>query len=610
VFTFFRLLFYVFNYSRFGKIGLCDAFPILAGGFRFDVAAIIYFNSLFILLSLIPLPVRQKGWYQVTIKVIFYLFNTVALIIAIADIEYYQFNNKRLTFDILSIANEGQGMFIQYLKDFWHLFLILIIVLAIIEFFYRKPSRNFSNFIEKPGLQIIIFFIGILFSVFCALGSLSFKPLSPVKASQYAVINKTPLVTNSPYTFVFSISQCKLQEKKYFTQNELEKYFTLKRQYHSAIPREKENIVIIIVESLSAEFIGSLNGYKGYTPFLDSIIGQSLVFRNATANAERSNKGITCIFSSLPSLMNESFIESVYHDNCITGIGTCLKEIGYHTSFFHGGTNGTMNFTSLCKATGIDNYYGRTEFNNEKYFDGKWGIYDEEFLQYMAKNLDTFKQPFFSAVFTLSSHHPFSIPQKYHGKFPQGPSDVLESMGYSDYSLKRFFETVSKEPWFKNTLFVITADHPFEADGHFLPEYKHQARKYAIPIIFYKPNEIKHSISLRIANQVDILPSVVDREGYQKCFKAFGHSLFSDTLQNYGYQMWGPVYQVFDSINILYFDGFKALGLYNYNADPEDKNNLYNIDTIKSIEMEREFKAIYQTYTNTLVHNNYCGCKN
>jgi phosphoglycerol transferase MdoB-like AlkP superfamily enzyme len=610
VFTFLRLLFYIFNYSRFGAIALHEVLPIMAGGLRFDIAAIIYFNSVVIFLHLLPLPLRQKKWYQVAIKIAFYLFNSLALIIAIADFEYYQFNNKRITFDVLSIANEGHGMFIQYLKDFWHLYLILIIFLASIEFFYRKTSKPYSNFKEKFGMQLLIFFCSILLGIYGVRSSLGLKPISPIVASDYAVIRKAPLVTNSPFTFIFSIGQRNLDEKTYFTPGDEKKYFRLTKKYHSNLPENRRNVVVIIVESLSTEFIGSLNGYKGYTPFLDSLIGKSLVFRNATSNSERSNKGITCVLSSLPSFMNESFVESVYQDNCITGIGTCLKEMGYNTSFFHGGTNGTMNFTSLCKATGIDCYYGRTEFNNDKFFDGRWGIYDEEFLQYFVTNLGKFREPFFSAVFTLSSHHPFSLPLAFQNRFPKGPVKVLESMGYTDYALKRFFDVASKKPWFKNTLFVLTADHPFEADNHYLAEYNHPARKYAIPIIFYKPDEIKQKVNFRVVDQIDILPSILDFVGYPKCFKAFGKSVFSDTIQEFGFQTWGPNYQLFDSSNILYFDGNKTLGLYNYKNDIEDKRNLADIDTIKRAAFENYIKALVQTYNNTLIHNNYCGCNN
>ncbi len=363
--------------------------------------------------------------------------------------------------------------------------------------------------------------------------------------------------------------------------------------------------MIIILESFSTEFIGSLNNYKGYTPFLDSLISQSLVFRYAVSNAERSNKGIACVLTSIPALMDEPLITSPYRQSVTTGLGNCLKRLGYHTSFFHGGTNGTMCFDTFVKTVGIDNYFGRSEFNNEKYFDGFWGIYDEEFFQYFAGTLNTFPEPFMSVIFSLSSHHPYMIPAKYKGKFPRGPQEVSESIGYTDFALRRFFETASKQSWFKNTLFVITADHPFKIDDHYLPCYKPTARKYSVPIIFYKPGEIKHEINTCIIQQIDIMPSVLDHSGYPFSFNSFGNSVFSENKKCYGYQIRNQIFQVFDSKYILYFDGKKPISLYNYISDTLENVNLLKKEPAKREELENFIKAAIQKYNHTLLSNNH-----
>jgi phosphoglycerol transferase MdoB-like AlkP superfamily enzyme len=605
-FMLFRILFYIFNYSHFGIVEFSDVAKIFYGGLKFDLSAILYFNIPVVFLALLPFPFRQKKWYRTMLKSIFFIVNAFAFAIAISDFEYYKFNNKRLTIEIFDIVGEGTGFFFEFVKGYWHVFVMFFAFIAGTEILYRKTSKNEQPFKENFFFQFLILLFGLGLTILIIRGDYKGKPLTPINAADYVDIRKAPLVTNSPFTLLLSFSYKGIDEKNFFEPKQLSKIFNTNRQYHSQTPVNKENVVIIILESFSTEYIGSLNNYKGYTPFLDTIVSKALVMRNTTANAERSNKGISCILASMPALMDEAFVSSVYQDNCLVGLGTCLKEMGYHTSFFHGGTNGTMNFNSFAGSVGIDHYYGRSEFNNEKYFDGGWGIYDEEFLQYFAKNLNSFPQPFFSTVFTLSSHHPFPIPAQYKGKFPKGSVEVLESIGYTDYALGRFFEVVSKQPWFNNTLFVITADHPFQVDTHFLPEYKSSPRMYAIPLLFYKPTTIKTEIKTEIVDQIDILPSILDHVGYPKRFKAFGHSIFADDDEGYGFQYQSQMFQIFDSTHVLYFNGNKSVALYNYKNDPNQESNLFDKNHEKQMTLENKIKAIIQTHNHTLIKNDYC----
>jgi phosphoglycerol transferase MdoB-like AlkP superfamily enzyme len=605
-FMLFRVLFYLFNYSTFGHVSFTEWVHIFHGGLKFDLSAIAYFNLPVIVFSLLPFSFRQKKGYKSVITVLFFIVNALAFAIAISDFEYYKFNNKRLTSEIFTIVGEGTGFFFEFVKGYWHVFLLFFSFLGGAIFLYRKTSKQETVFKEKFFAQLILFVVCIGITVFLARGSTQLKPLSPISAADYIDIKKAPLVTNSPFTMLVSFTKKGFDDIKYFEPDKLQKYFDINRQYHTVPPEEKENVVIIILESFSTEFMGLLNSYKGYTPNLDTIASKALVMRNATANAERSNKGVASILASLPALMNDAFVASAYQDNCLVGVGSCLKNMGYHTSFFHGGTNGTMNFTSLAGCVGIDHYYGRSEYNNEKDFDGAWGIYDEEFFQYFARNLGTFPQPFFSTIFTLSSHHPFSIPARYKGKFPQGPVEVLESVGYTDYALGKFFEYASKQPWFANTLFVITADHPFQIDTHYLPEYEASPRGYAIPLIFYKPTSIKHEIKHDIVDQIDILPSILDHAGYSNHFKAFGHSVFNIDDEGYGFQYQDQMYQIFDSTHVLYFNGNKSVGLYNYVKDSKEITNLDKVDLKEKETLENKMKAIIQTHNHTLIKNDYC----
>jgi phosphoglycerol transferase MdoB-like AlkP superfamily enzyme len=130
-----------------------------------------------------------------------------------------------------------------------------------------------------------------------------------------------------------------------------------------------------------------------------------------------------------------------------------LGEKGYETAFFHGAPNGSMGFSSYTHLAGIKKYFGQNEYQKKGDSDGTWGIWDDPYMQYMANEMNTLKQPFFASFFSLSSHHPFRLPDEYVGKFPKGPLPVQEPLGYTDMALRNFFRTASKMPWYKNTLF-------------------------------------------------------------------------------------------------------------------------------------------------------------
>jgi len=159
--------------------------------------------------------------------------------------------------------------------------------------------------------------------------------------------------------------------------------------------------------------------------------------------------------------MNNSIISSSYSINKVKALPVILEENGYNTSFFHGAFNGSQNFDKYCKQAGFNKYYGKNEYVGPEAFDGKWGVFDEEFLQFFAKEISTFKEPFFTTLFTISSHAPYVIPEKYKNKFPKGKNELHETIAYTDYALKQFFNTAKKQPWYNNTIFIITADNGF-----------------------------------------------------------------------------------------------------------------------------------------------------
>jgi len=310
------------------------------------------------------------------------------------------------------------------------------------------------------------------------------------------------------------------------------------------------------------------------------------------------------ILNSSPSLINRPYISSSYSANKIEGLAHLLKQEGYYTSFMHGGANGTMYFDKFCYMSGFEKYYGKDEYPYSKDFDGNWGIYDEPYLQYAINKMTDFKKPFLNIIFTLSSHHPYSIPKKHKDKFPKGDLGIHESIGYTDYALNKFFEKAKETDWYKNTLFIITADHTSISQQ---PYYQKSQGSFAVPIIFFSPNDtILKGEKLELVQHIDIMPSILDHLGYSKPFYAIGNSIFNKEDNEF------VINHFIDRDYFLhkeyYYASFKDSMRYIFSF-PNDsllkKNLIKKKDFYKEYKENSEdlFDAIIQTYNNDIIHN-------
>jgi phosphoglycerol transferase MdoB-like AlkP superfamily enzyme len=261
-----------------------------------------------------------------------------------------------------------------------------------------------------------------------------------------------------------------------------------------------------------------------------------------------------------------------------------------------------MGFSSMANLFGFRHYYGRDDYNNDNDFDGYWGIWDEPFLQFFAEKMNTFPQPFLSAVFTVSSHHPFIVPEKYKGVFPKGKDPVQQCIGYTDHALQQFFTTARKMPWYKNTLFVITSDHGMWLDLY--PEYANALNSFGVPIIFYIPdNDSDVGIHTEVAQQLDIMPTVLDYLHYDKPYIAFGRNLRNPATMPVAVNYQAGAYQITSDSLFLQFNGEKEIGLFEWRKDNCIKNNLTDKNLSGQSALENYLKAFIQQYNNRLIED-------
>lgn len=601
-----RLLFYFFNLHYFSDITFVELLKLFFFGLRFDLSAIIACNALYIFLFLLPFPLQSNRGYNTLLKYVFLITNSIALLAICADLAFFRYTLKRTTFDVFSFMATGNDLFQLlpvFLIDFWYVFVIwFILCFALIRAYikFNPPVEQASTFTLGQFIYgLLAFLIGVGLSIIGFRGGLQLIPIYNVTAAEYTSSRNIPLVLNTPFSIIKTAGMQEITEINYFTEKELRTFYNPYKQSKEGSFKRK-NVVILILESFSKEYIGYFNKGKGYTPFLDSLMQHSLVFDKAFANGKKSTEGISAVLASIPSLMNEPYLSSIYGSNTINSVASLLKTEGYTSAFYHGGTNGTMNFTEFCSIAGFDNYYGRTEYNNEQDYDGHWGIWDEPFMQYFAKQLSVTKQPFVASLFTLSSHHPYRLPEKYKTIFKDEGLSINKCVRYTDHSLKEFFNAARKTNWYANTLFVVTADHTGISESDY---YSNYVGMYSIPIVLFDPDKELRGVNSGITQQIDIMPGILDYLNYPKPYFAFGQSLFDTTQARYNVNYISDIYQLISDKYLLQFNSKRCTALYEYKEDSLLKKNLLPGKTADKQSLENYLKAYMQTYNFCLIYN-------
>lgn len=569
-----------------------------------------YINCLFVIIATLPLPLIYSSLGR---KLMFYLFiltNSLAQLFNCIDIIYYRFTLRRSTSGIFSMFFLGSDiptLLPQFIADYWYICITWLGLIMMMGWGYKRipspepPAKNRPLFYLYHSL-FFIFISGLL--LIAVRGGIQLKPVGLLTANKMVGSRNVALATNTPFTMIRTLKKYHLEEKSYFSESQLAKNFSPVHYYYKNGDKfKRQNVVVIILESFNKEYMGKPFGNEGLTPFLDSLVNEGLFFIHAFANGKNSMEAVPNIVASLPSLMHDPFIISIYAGNRVNSLASILSREGYHTSFFHGGRTGTMGFDDFCRAVGFQEYHGLEDYNNNDNYDGKWGIYDEQFFQYFANKLNEMPQPFFSTFLSLSSHHPYNIPTEYNDKFPDGKHSLFKTIRYTDCAVEKFFKTAKKMPWFANTLFVITADHTAQS---FSPFYKSRVGSYAVPLLYLCPadNNLK-GISGHTTQQIDIMPTILDYLNYDKPFFSLGESSFAPKSFHFAINYREGIYQFIQNGYALQFNGTKSIAIHNYFKDKTLTNNFLNTKSKKDIsaKMEEICKSFIQVFNNSMVRN-------
>lgn len=581
-----RIGFYFYHLNIYKHFTQDEIFSSFLLGVRFDIAAICLVNIPIILLALIPSNNPKFLKFE---RMQFVLFNTVGFITSLDDYELFLFMGKRLSLDIFSVTGDIFDQLPQMMTYYWY-FPVASVGLGVGLYFFdkhffalkKKKIQSWQHLVG--GLFVItVSFIGIR-------GGLQHKSINVQSAFVQGKNELGHLVLNTPYHFLRTLKNDRISRISYFKNDDEAKNIIINsRDFRRGIENpSKKNIVLIILESFSLEYVE-----QGYAPFLKSLMKKSLYLDKHLANGRRSIEVLPSVLCGLPSLIDDPISKSIFSSNKFVCMPKLLKEAGYTNYFFHAGSRGTMGFEAYTLANGFDRYLSKENYPGDD-FDGHWGIYDGPYLKYVANEISQMAEPFLAGVFTLSSHQPYSIPETMKGKFNKGILEIHESIGYSDFALKEFFEKAAKEKWFKNTIFVITADHTQKLSSK---KFLNLIGQYRVPLVIYSPSSDLPKVN-KVTQHSDIPMTILDMVGISdEGMPLIGTSVFSkDEGQAINYANGNQYILVTnETVESLHKSGTRETFQIDW-----DSGELIQVTTSN----DQRLKANLQYFINGLINNN------
>ncbi len=521
-----------FNDLFFSFIEILKAFGI---GFLFDLTVALSFVMLYNLYLLL-FPKKWVGsWFD---KIVTYFYFVVVLIIVffslMAEFPFWEEFGVRFnfiavdyliyTYEVVSNINESYPL---------PIIIVTLFVLAAASLFLFKKTRAFNNtFTSKiPFLKRLTVSVSILIS---SILLLTFLTNSMAEFSLNSVVDE--VAKNGVFSFFRAYRSNELDYNKFYqTLPEKEAYSILKKNliqenqvYNSnqidAILRKTQgsdeirpNIVMVMIESFSGEFISAFGNQDHITPNFDELANNSIFFTNLYATGTRTVRGMEALTLSVPPTPGNSIVRRPKNDNLFS-IATILKQRNYHSYFIYGGDGYFDNMNSFFGGQGfdiVDRNRGNPLSDNikthrynipdsEVSFENAWGVCDEDLykqaLKYADKNSEE-KRPFFQFIMTTSNHRPYTFPE---GKIDLTQGTRNAAVKYTDFALGEFLKEAKTKLWFSNTVFVVVADHCASSAG----KWEININKHHIPAIIYNLKNKPEKIN-RLTSQIDLFPTLL-----------------------------------------------------------------------------------------------------
>lgn len=615
LFSVFRVLFFAYYNEIFLNVSGSEVLKSFLIGIRFDLSAIMMFSSIFIFLLNIPGKFKFSIYYVRTILFFYFVIFVVATLILAGDIYYYDFVKRRLSYEIFNLCKSIPELFTIILEKYLIAligFILLVSVLGCIWFKYLPKSKIKSKYSAFNDIVYFIIAIGLI--LILIRGGFQLKPLRESYAFRNENISLGHLSLNPVFTVIRTINRGDLMDYRFLDYEEgikivrsmlkdkneqfrSKEYPLMREKIFGEIRGEELNVVIFVMESWPGDLYLIEGGTA--TPFFNKLMMKGRYFSRFFSTGQRTIQGIQAIIGSIPNVVYDDILGSPIEQHSLRQIGSILKESGYQTIFIHGARAGSMGFEAYSSLAGFDEYISKEDFERTKVKDdGTWGIFDHYVFERANEEFKKVDRPFLGVIVSLSSHAPYALPSKEFEYYDSSVSNhkFLNALRYSDWSLGQFFDRAEKSNYFKNTVFIITADH---AEG---TREKNIYELFHIPCLIYSPYHVSPGIDTSVHSQVDILPTVLDLLNLSTVHSSFGISMLSNN-EGFAFFSTGNLFGWVRNNWLLVGDYDKSIGLYNIKDDKElFVNKLDNEKQVVEV-LRREKLAYLQTAVSLLKNN-------
>lgn len=602
-----RVVFTLYNSTVFGEIEWSEIPRLLYGGLRFDTISICYAFGVWIVLSLLPLHIRERGWYKSALFWYYAVVGAFCVAVNIADAVYFRYTDKRFTAEEILFADNSNSvaLMLKFAAENLHLVAIGVALISLLVWGYRRKVTPEAittrwSYYAVNSVVLLLTIVACIAGIRGGLSRMARPTAIPYSLKFAKTSSKANIVLSNPFCIIRTIGNSVVTTPQYFDSKTINQIYT---PYHTPkADREfsPRNVVIFVMESMSAENSAYLcadlyadDSQKGYTPFLDSLMQSGYTFERMYANGKRSIQALPSVWGSIPSLV-EPFVlmpESLGESRPLPAL---LREKGYTTAFFCGSERGSMGFDAYAISAGFEQCISKEDYEKAhgyNDFDGYWGIWDDKFLGFMGETIDTLKEPFLASVFTISSHHPFVVPEEWKEHLPEGKTLIQPCAAYLDQSLKMFFNENRDKEWFDSTVFAFVADHV--SCEHYAERTNYSPGDFHVIGLLYTPDGSIKGRCTEPVSQIDIMPTLLGILDYDKPYFAYGRDVFDPQSRAITVVYDNGVYKAFTDSHIHIFSEDRVTEIYSI-ADSTLTVNLISSEYDKDVE--NYIKAYIQQY--------------
>ena len=555
-----KSVFLLYHFSRTGNLALTEKLKIFLYGLRLDISFAGYLSVIPFFLFLLKALIPQLNILRLVKYYTWFLMGLIALL-TVVDLELYNAWGFRLDATPLQYLATPNEMAASAGNAPVLLLLLSFLILCLFGLYLFRLL--FTPSLLPAKRQLLYTILSVWFFVFLIVpirGGLQHIPINQSDVYFSDNIFANHAAVNLPWNLMYSLSKRNYENKnpyEYFPDSTAQRivadlYKTpAKPQVPALLKKPRPNVLFIILESYTAKVVGCLGAEPGATPNLDQLAKEGILFNNIYASGDRSEKGLVALLSSYPVQTTTSIVKTPRKTEHLPHLNQILEAQGYSSRFYYGGELAFANIKSYLLNAGYDHLISKFDFEAKEY-NSKWGVHDHVLLQRVLRDLHNEKQPFFTTVFTLSSHEPYDIPIPDKFKGTDETTRFRNSVYYTDYAIGQFITAAKKEPWWQNTLIVLAADH-----GHRFPgdDPNDAPSKFRVPFILTGGALATQNLKIsKIGSQTDIVPTVLAQMNLPYQDFHWSKNLLDSTSQDFAFYVFNDGFGFISPPGAVTFD--------------------------------------------------------